>query len=249
MKKYPQQWNIGCSGFSYKEWKGVFYPEKLPQSKWFAYHSSFFNTLELNVTFYRFPKVETLQGWYSKSPEHFSFAVKVPRLITHLKQLNQVEEMLADFYAICKEGLQDKLGPVLFQFPPKFSYTTERLERLIQLLDKDFTNVVEFRHSSWWCEEVYTQLKKHGIIFCGISYPGLPEDVIATAPTLYYRFHGIPKLYYSEYKEEELKTVADAILAQDGVKKVYCFFNNTAAVGAIQNAQWLQQYAKEHTTN
>jgi uncharacterized protein YecE (DUF72 family) len=242
MKKSKLQWHIGCSGFSYKEWKDVFYPPKLSQNKWFNYYTDFFDTIELNVTFYRFPQLTILQGWYDKSPDHFLFSVKVPRLITHYKQLKETEDLLTDFYTTCKTGLRDKLGPILFQFPPRFHFTPDNLEKVIKSIDLSFTNVVEFRHKSWWCKEVYTQLKKHGIIFCGISYPGLPADVIATAPVLYYRFHGVPKLYYSSYGEEALEKIANDILQQHGLKNIFCFFNNTATPGAIENAQWLQQY-------
>src|ERR1700747_49503 len=111
------KWFIGCSGFHYKEWKGIFYPEKLPQRKWFEYYSSRFNTLELNTTFYRFPQLGVLQNWYEKSPADFRFSVKAPRLITHYKQFNDSRQLLADFYGTIREGLQDKLGPVLFQLP------------------------------------------------------------------------------------------------------------------------------------
>lgn len=103
-------------------------------------------------------------------------------------------------------------------------------------------NVVEFRNKSWWNENVYTALRKHNIIFCGISYPGLPEDAITTSNIAYYRFHGIPKLYYSSYDTATLQKTADALLQQKMLEKVYCYFNNTAAVSAIDNALWVEEY-------
>src|SRR5258708_6683244 len=112
---------IGCSGFHYREWKEKFYPEKMPQRKWFDYYSSQFNTIELNVTFYRFPQIKTLQNWYEKSPAEFCFAVKVPRLITHYKQFNDTDQLLTDFYSTTRSGLREKLGPVLFQLPGKIT--------------------------------------------------------------------------------------------------------------------------------
>lgn len=169
------KWHIGCSGFHYKDWKGIFYPEDIPQRKWFGYYSSKFDTLELNVTFYRFPQLKFLQNWRSISPMKFSFAVKVPRLITHYKQLNNCKELLDDFYTTTETGLRDKLGPVLFQLPPQFQYSEERLERLLKQLRKGFLNTVEFRHDSWWTDNVYKELKKEGISFCGISHPKLPQ--------------------------------------------------------------------------
>src|SRR5688572_11612791 len=113
------KWHIGCSGYHYKEWKGIFYPDKLPQRKWFEFYSGEFDTIELNVTFYRFPQVSFLRSWYERSAPGFSFSVKVPRLITHYKQFNDSARMMNDFYTSVREGLQDKLGPVLFNYPAR----------------------------------------------------------------------------------------------------------------------------------
>jgi uncharacterized protein YecE (DUF72 family) len=237
------KWNIGCCGFGYKDWKGVFYPDKMAEHKWFNFYSSQFNTVELNSTFYHFPTVPKLLDWYTKSPENFSFASKVPKLITHFKQMEDAEKLLADFYSTCKEGLKEKLGPLLFQFPPKFNYTEKRLQQLINNLDTTYTNVVEFRHSSWWNEEVYTQFAKYKIIFCGVSHPLLPDDIIVGGSTIYYRFHGVPSLYYSSYKEDALKAFADDIFDIPQIKNVNCYFNNTAAHYAINNARFLQEYS------
>jgi len=238
------KWHIGCSGFSYKEWKNVFYPKGLPQREWFSYYCKYFSTIELNVTFYRFPQLSVLQSWYNKSPANFLFAVKVPRLITHYKQLNDCERMLADVYNTCREGLLDKLGPMLFQFPPSFIYTSERLDRLLKILDKKFENVVEFRAAGWWNEEVIEKFQQHKIAFCGISYPGLPDRVVATVPKLYYRFHGVPRLYYSKYRKSKLESVAKGIISEPGITDSFCYFNNTAAIGAIDNALWLKSFAE-----
>jgi len=183
-----------------------------------------------------------LQTWYTKSPDEFSFAVKAPRLITHYKQLKDCKDLLNDFYTVCRNGLKEKLGPILFQFPSRVVYSAELLERVIASIDTSFINVVEFRDISWWNKKVYTVLEKQGIIFCGMSYPGLPDEVVVNGTVVYYRFHGIPKLYYSVYDEVILKKMADSILRKRNVKEVYCYFNNTAAAGAISNAQWLEKY-------
>src|ERR1700744_2823019 len=121
----------GCSGFSYKEWKGSFYPEGTPAKAWFEYYCSRFPTLELNVTFYRFPKAETFQSWYDRSPEGYVFAVKAPRLITHLKQFNDVGRLQQDFYEAAKKGLKNKLGPLLYQLPAKTEYKPATLRRIL----------------------------------------------------------------------------------------------------------------------
>jgi uncharacterized protein YecE (DUF72 family) len=240
------RWHIGCSGFHYRDWKGIFYPPDIPQKKWFEYYSSKFDTLELNVTFYRFPQLKFLQTWYENSPDAFSFAVKVPRLITHFKQLKDCQRLLGDFYNSIREGLKDKLGAVLFQLPPQWYYTEERLELLVNNMTKGFTNVVEFRHDSWWNKKVYQRLKKESLVFCGISHPSLPDDVIITGKTAYYRFHGIPRLYFSAYKSDMLKRIADQLACAKNVNNMFIYFNNTATVGAIKNAVWFKNYLKKY---
>src|SRR3982750_2937983 len=119
------KWWIGCSGFHYKHWKDIFYPQGLPQTKWFEFYCQHFNTLELNVTFYRFPRLSFLETWYKKSPKEFRFSVKAPRLITHFKQFHDSERFISDFYNVVKEGLKDKLGCTLFQLPPRSAYKEE----------------------------------------------------------------------------------------------------------------------------
>jgi len=231
-------WHIGCSGFHYKEWKNVFYPEGLAQKKWFDYYSSRFDTIELNVTFYRYPRLELLQNWYTKSPAHFLFAVKAPRFITHYRKFVDSEDQLKLFYGTVQEGLKEKSGPVLFQLPPGLVYTEEKMQQIIHSLDSSFLNVIECRHASWWNKKVYAAFKKNNICFCSHSYPGLPDDVIQTTEILYYRFHGVPKLYYSIYSKKFLKTIVDAIL-KSSVKTSFVYFNNTAGTGAIENAEYV----------
>jgi uncharacterized protein YecE (DUF72 family) len=236
------KWHIGCSGFHYRDWKDVFYPAGLPQRKWFDYYSSQFDTLELNVTFYRFPQVKFLKNWYAISPAHFSFAVKAPRLITHYKQFNDCENLLAGFCDTVEEGLSNKLGTVLFQLPPAFAYTPERLERIIQNMRPGLNNVLEFRHASWWDDTIYKRLKKEQIIFSGISHPTLPDKAVINNKLAYYRFHGVPKLYYSAYSHETLQKIADELITGNKVRETYIYFNNTATMGAIENATWLKKY-------
>jgi len=239
-------WRIGCSGFHYKEWKGIFYPESLPQKEWFKFYAEKFNTLELNVTFYRFPALSFLETWYNTAPDNFRFAVKVPRLITHYKKFTDCSRLIDDFYTLITKGLKEKLGPVLFQLPPKYVYTKERLDLIVNSMYKEFTNVIEFRDSSWWKQSVFNRLKKEKLIFCGIDYPGLPNDAVITNQNVYYRFHGRPRLYYSAYKKKDLEIIANSILANKNVTKAFIFFNNTATQAAIKNANFLQKYITAH---
>jgi uncharacterized protein YecE (DUF72 family) len=233
------EWHIGCSGFHYKHWKGTFYPEGLAQKGWFSYYASQFETLELNATFYRFPRVPVVRAWYEQAPEGFRFSVKAPKAITHFKQFHGTADMLTDFYGTIREGLADKLGPVLFQFPPRFRYEPDRLARVLDQMDPGFANVLEFRHPGWWCEEVFNALRQRGVAFCGMSHPDLPTAPIVTGPIVYYRFHGVPDLYRSSYSKAELAAIAGQISAEPGVQEVWCYFNNDAAVAAIPNAHTL----------
>ncbi|MCB2409793.1 DUF72 domain-containing protein [Hymenobacter lucidus] len=234
---------IGCSGFSFRDWKGVFYPPDVPPRKWFEYYCTHFNTLELNVTFYRMPELSFFEKLYQQSPPEFRFAVKAPRQVTHYKKFNaEAEPILAEFYATIREGLQDKLGPVLFQLPPKAAYTDELFQRLVDNLDPAFDNVVEFRHPSWWEGEVFQQLSRHKISFVGQSHPmPLPDEAVATTNLLYYRFHGVPELYKSEYSVEFLQRIADEIAVLPNLQQVYLYFNNGIGGVGVGDAQKMQQ--------
>jgi uncharacterized protein YecE (DUF72 family) len=238
------KWKIGCSGFHYNEWKGIFYPASIPQKEWFKFYAEKFNALELNVTFYRFPVLRSLEKWYNISPPDFRFAVKVPRLITHYKKFSDCSRLLDDFYDLATIGLKEKLGPVLFQLPPRFNYTNERLDKISGSIHSEFKNVIEFRDSTWWKTAVFNRLRKQGLIFCGIDYPNLPNEPVVTNKTVYYRFHGNPRLYYSAYKRNQLKNIADMLSANKKVTEAFIFFNNTATIGAIKNAEWIKKYVK-----
>jgi uncharacterized protein YecE (DUF72 family) len=167
------------------------------------------------------------------------FSVKVPQIITHRQRFRNTAEVLKDFYIIAREGLKEKLGPVLFQLPPSMAYDEGLLQNIISQTDILFQNVIEFRHISWWRKDVMALLKKANIVFCGVSYPGLIHDAIADLPTAYYRFHGVPELYHSSYSEDFLQQVAQQ-LAGSETKEAYVYFNNTASMAAIGNAKYLQ---------
>ena len=210
--------HIGLSAFNNAYWKGIFYPEGLPASKRFEHYCTHFNTYELNASFYKFPTLKGLQSWYGKSPEGFQFSVKI-----------------ADFYAVCREGLKEKLANVLIQLPPSFHYSPERLSIIITSLDPAFSNVVEFRHESWWRQDVMEALQQHGIIFCSVSYPGLQDTIIKTTATGYVRLHGVPKLFYSGYSEAYLEDLLVQLEAA-AFEKCFVYFNNTAANEGILDA-------------
>ncbi|MDB5197209.1 MAG: hypothetical protein JWP88_1580 [Flaviaesturariibacter sp.] len=238
-------WLIGCSGFHYKEWKDEFYPKGLAQKNWFDYYTQHFNTLELNVTFYRFPELKSLQNWYSKAPEGFVFSAKVPRTVTHYQKFIGTQQVVTDFYAVLREGLREKLGCVLFQLPPQFSYSEERLQAILEQLDYSFSNVIEFRHESWWRGDAMEVLHRKNVSFCGVSFPKIIHDeAIVTTPIAYYRFHGVPKLFYSEYDPTFLQEKVQELETNEDVETAYLYFNNTASLAALHNARYVQQLVK-----
>lgn len=229
MKKEIQ---IGCSSYNNRFWKGIFYPEDLPTKNWFNFYCRHFNTYEMNGTFYKFPTIRIMENWYKKAPDNFLFSVKAPKELTHIKKFVDCKEQIAEFYNVCDDGLEEKLGCILFQFPPSFNYTEERLETIIKVLDKSFKNVVEFRHKSWWNQEVWSAFQQYNITFCSVSYPGLPEDILTEFPLTYVRFHGNEKLFYSSYSSEELENIKKKIEDKPG----FVYFNNTASEAGILNA-------------
>lgn len=236
----PGKIYIGCSGFHYKEWKNVFYPEGLAQAKWFQFYCEQFNTLEINSTFYKFPTAASLQKWYNTSPEDFKFSVKAPRVVTHFKRFNECERYLSDFYNACKDGLKEKLGCILFQLPPQLKYSKEMLDIIITSLDLSFKNVLEFRDESWCQASVFTKLGIKEIIVSGISHPKLPDPVIVNANDIYYRFHGVPVLYKSAYNKAFLDNKINEI-KNSGVNEAWIYFNNTWGTAAIENGKYIQK--------
>lgn len=232
---------IGCSGFSNKDWKGFFYPDNLSSKDYLTFYAENFNSVEINSTFYRKPTTKTLLSWYEQTPAHFLFFIKIPQTITHINQLKNVRQEISEFCKHISHSLKEKLGGFLFQFPPSFICDKININNILNSLNPRFMNVVEFRHKSWWNESVYEVLKEQSIIFCGASIPKeVPDDVIINHPdTLYYRLHGKPILFKSEYSAEELQALADKIKTSD--RNAFVFFNNTWGLAAIKNARYMQK--------
>lgn len=234
--------HIGCSSYATSSWRPLFYPQKLPKRLWFDYYCQHFKTYELNSTFYRFPTVESLLSWYGKTPDDFIFSIKVPKIITHIKRLKDCKEEIEEFYSVAEKGLKNKLACILWQLPPSFTFSPERLELVIHAMKPGFKNVVEFRNESWWREDVMNELSKNNITFCNVNYPGLPAEIRQNTEIGYVRMHGNPELFHSEYSEKDIEALYRDINNQ-GFKEAYVYFNNTASTAGIINAL---QFAKIH---
>lgn len=232
---------IGCSGFYYKEWKEIFYPAGLPQRSWFEYYCQHFNTIEINSSFYKQPSLKSFAAWYDTSGADFLFSIKAPRTITHYNRFKHAHELVNDFYQVAAEGLKEKLGCILFQMPPSFVYTEANLDGILESLQPGFNNVAEFRHISWWREDVMEILQKNNITFSGVSHPSaLPDEIIDNNSIIYYRFHGKPVLFKSLYSLAEIKSFAAALLKTN--KPSFVYFNNTWGTSALINAGQLKNY-------
>jgi uncharacterized protein YecE (DUF72 family) len=232
---------IGTSGWHYDDWRGRFYPEKLPKNRWLEFYAGHFTTVELNNTFYRLPSEDAFKNWYNATPEDFMFSVKISRFITHIKKLKDTREALQNFMSRAAL-LQDKLGPVLYQLPPGLHRDDERLEAFFTELPTGYRHVFEFRHDSWLAEEVYDILRRYHVGICVFDMPGLTSPLLATADFAYIRFHGSNSLYSSCYSDEELTDWAEKIekLAQN-LDTVYIYFNNDVQGFALKNAETIKK--------
>ncbi|WP_213279176.1 DUF72 domain-containing protein [Chryseobacterium indologenes] len=231
---------IGCSGFYNNDWKGSLYPKDAPSKDFLSLYSKTFNSVEINSTFYRKPTSKTLLKWYDETPDDFKFFIKIPKTITHINRLENSKEEIAAFCDHIQSNLKDKLAGFLYQFPPSFKNTAENTERIINCIDHTFLNVIEFRDISWWQKDIFDLLQQHNIVFSGVSFPGnLPEDFIINHPEiLYYRLHGKPVLYKSEYSESFLDKLAGKIRSSQ--QTAFIFFNNTWGTSAITNSLYLK---------
>ncbi len=237
--------HIGCSGWFYWHWKGIFYPDRAPTKTWFKHYLSVFDTVELNAPFYNWPRPATVRGWAREAPPGFRYTVKVNGEITHERRMVRTKRLVESFYEIA-DILGGQMGCFLFQFPPSYKYTPARLKSIVAQLDPARRNAVEFRHKSWWRQSVYRAFEKRKLIFCAVSAPRLPEVMPAKAEILYLRFHGRTRWYRHDYSTEELTAWARRI-AVSGAKEVWVYFNNDREGFAIKNAIELRGLLQELT--
>jgi uncharacterized protein YecE (DUF72 family) len=227
---------IGTSGFSYPHWRGVLYPEGLAQRSWLERYCEVFNTLEINATFYRLPKESTVKGWYDRTPEEFIFALKASRIITHVKKLIGSADLQENF-ASSISPLQEKLGPILFQLPPGMKADTVRLKDFFVLLRPGCRYAFEFRHSTWFCDEVFEILRMHDAALVLHDYRRFDCPMILSAGWSYIRLHGPTGTYTGEYGKDGLRQWAEILVqwAAEGID-AYVYFNNDSEGDAVRDA-------------
>ncbi len=244
-KRRRSKIHIGCSGWVYKHWRGIFYPEGLAQMRWFERYAEEFDTVEINNSFYRLPRPETFDKWRDQAPEGFRYAVKANRFLTHMKKLKGVEEETERFMSLARR-LGANLGPILYQLPPSLHKDAERLEAFLKLLPNDLEHVVEFRHRSWYDEEILSLLNHHGAGFVAHDLKGLRSPTWASGKIAYVRFHGTTGKYHGRYSDEALLEWADWCFDQTrSGRSVWCFFNNDIHGHAIEDGRTLKSMVRQ----
>lgn len=240
---------IGTSGWQYGGWKGLFYPQTLPQKDWLRYYSKYFDTVEVNSTFYRQTRASTFKKWLAETARDFIFAVKGSRFITHIKRLGDAGDAVKLFFENAGV-LEERKGPhvVLWQLPPSLKSNTQRLREFVKLLPKSFRHAFEFRHKTWLRDDTWKTLRGAPVECSAVlqdwrDWPVLPEPV---GKFVYIRLHGRERLYASNYSDEELRKWA--IRIKGWLKKkldVYVYFNNDAEGYAVPNARRLRELLGE----
>lgn len=233
--------HIGTSGWSYKHWRGIFYPQNLSAKEYLHYYCEHFSTVEINNSFYHLLKEDTVQNWTETVPSNFIFSVKANRYITHIKRLKEPEIRIANFIKSIK-SFDEKLGPILFQLPPKFSFNTERLESFLEAVPKEYRYVFEFRDKSWFNQETYDILRKNNVALCIYSMGDYQSPKEITSDFVYMRLHGPGGLGSNKYSDENLNGFCnDVINFNKQCKEVFCYFNNDEAGYAVENAIKLKE--------
>jgi uncharacterized protein YecE (DUF72 family) len=233
--------HIGTSGWHYDHWRGPFYPKNLASAELLKFYQQKFHTVEINNSFYRLPSEKALIEWREAVPAGFIFAVKGSRFITHMKKLQDPEKSIAPFIARVPL-LEDRLGPILFQLPPRWHFNGERLRRFLEALPRDHRYALELRDPSWLNQEACHLLREHGAAFCIYELAGRVSPREVTADFVYIRLHGPGGAYQGRYDQETLAGWAEDIStwAAQG-KAVYCYFDNDEAGYAAHNALELQE--------
>jgi uncharacterized protein YecE (DUF72 family) len=216
----PPPIHVGTSGYNYPEWKGNFYPDRIAPARMLPYYAERFTTVEINYTFYRMPNARTVAGWVEATPANFTFVLKAPKRITHDARLRDVDESLRYFCETARI-LGSKRGPFLFQLPPTFKKDLGRLGGLLEQLPPDFRCAFEFRHASWFDDDVYERLRGRNAALCVVDHEDGATPAVATADWGYLRLRAV------EYSDADLSTWVAAIRETGrGWREAFVFFKH-----------------------
>jgi uncharacterized protein YecE (DUF72 family) len=212
---------VGTSGYSYKEWKGTFYPSDLPATKMLSFYAEHFSAVEINNTFYRMPEEKTLAKWATEVPDGFTFVLKAPQRITHQKKLAGIEDEVRHLFAV-GDSLGPKLGPILFQLPPYLRKDTQKLHDLLEMVPRNRRAALEVRHDSWLADDVYAVLREHDAALCAADTDDVEDPdrlLVSTASWGYLR------LRRTEYSDDQLEAWMKRVKAQPW-SDAYVFFKH-----------------------
>ena len=239
--------HIGTSGWVYRSWKGPFYPDTLASRRYLSFYAQEFATTEINSSFYHLPLPTTFTNWAKQVPEHFIFSVKASRFLTHIKRLLDPEEPWQRFIDNAV-NLGHHLGPILLQFPPSFKINAPRLDDFFKVATSVTSGksaprlVCEFRHESWFSDEIYRLLNRYNVAWCIADGAKYPRKDLVTTDFAYIRYHGRSKMFASNYSNAVLLKETRVIkrYLADGLD-VFVYFNNDAKGYAIRNARLLKR--------
>lgn len=238
---------VGTSGWAYRHWLGRLYPRSLPSAKLLAHFACRFATVEVNSTYYQLPSVETFRAWRDATPPGFQLTVKAPGVITHEKRLVDADDDVRDFLARVKV-LGEKLGVLLFQFPPGFHADVEtrpRFERFLGGLPPGTRYAVELRHRSWWERDVKRLFEREGVAWVVHDFSQRGSPVWTTSPVAYLRLHGPTGRYRGSYPVETLLAWSEQVKAwlREG-REVWCYLNNDERGNGVRNAMALRAFCE-----
>ncbi len=234
---------IGCSGWNYESWRGgAFYPQGLGRARWLEYYSRFFDTVEVNSTFYRLASAKAVGNWVNQTPAGFVFALKASRYLTHMKRLTDLEPGIERYYERIDPLVgTPKLGPIVWQLPPNFRRDEQRLEAALAALPPG-RHCFEFRHESWFCEDVYALLRAYGVALVIGDRKGLEFQTLEmTADWTLVRFHYGHRGRRGNYSETELEEWAQRFEHWRERTEIHAYFNNDWEAFAPRNALWLRE--------
>jgi uncharacterized protein YecE (DUF72 family) len=217
--------NAGTSGYAFKEWKGSFYPPDLKDDGMLGYYASKFPTVEINNTFYRLPKEAVLRAWAGQVPEPFTFAIKASQRITHHARLKPEGASAVEFLLKNTSALAGRLGPILFQLPPNLKKDVDRLRAFLDTLPADRRYTIEFRHESWFDDEVFDALRARDIPLCIVEQPDFASPVVSTASWGYARLHRF------DYDEAMMAEWVKRLAGQPWTE-AYVYFKHDEGIGS-----------------
>lgn len=239
----PGKLFIGTSGWHYRHWAGPFYPNGIATQKFLEFYAEHFPTVEINSTFYRLPTSETLTNWRDRTPPDFVFACKASRYVTHMKKLKDPRESINRFLEVVNV-LGGKLGPILFQLPPRWHARPQRLAAFLEAFPEGYRYAFEFRDETWFTEETFGLLSRHNVAFCiyDLDRKRVPDRL--TSDFVYARLHGPDRPYRGRYGKRGLRAWALKICRwRNTGRDVYCYFDNDENGYAAQDASCLTQLA------